>query len=136
VRIDLHRAAEADLLELGGLRFGFAGLVLLGLLVLELAEVHDATNGGTDIRGHFHKVEAELAGAGKRLGGGRFADLVVVLVDEQDGAEADLLVDARPNGPVIAGVIGSSLDGSVLSEGTMDKELAKASGTRRIETQG
>ena len=67
--------------------------VLLRLLVLVAAEVHQAGDGRVGLGGDFDEVHAGGAGHRDRLGGLYDADLVAVLVDQSDFRHTDALVD-------------------------------------------
>jgi hypothetical protein len=50
-------------------------VLLLLLLILELAEVHDPADGRLLVGCHLHQVETRLSGEGQRLLGGDDAEL-------------------------------------------------------------
>ena len=83
MRIDLHRSAETNLLEFGGLRL--VGTVLLGLLVLELAEVHDPADRGADIGCDLDEVESKFSRSLASFVGLDDPDHLAVFVDKPDG---------------------------------------------------
>ena len=82
---------SAEFFVLAVVRVAFV-LPLL-LLVLELAEVHDAANGRLLLRGDFDQVEPDFAGLLQGLDGFDDAQLGAVVSDDADRRDADLLVD-------------------------------------------
>ena len=74
--------AQPELFVLAVVRVAFV-LPLL-LLVLELAEVHDAADGRLLLRGDFDQVEADFAGLLQRLVGFDDAQLCSVVTDDAD----------------------------------------------------
>jgi hypothetical protein len=88
---DLH--AELDLLDLAGAVLAL--LLLLRQLVLELAEVCDAADGGIGRGGHLDQVEAVRFGAADGLVGLEDAELLAGGADDDANlAGADAVVDA------------------------------------------
>ena len=79
---------EDDLLVLLGLP------VPLLLLVLVLAEVHDAADRRHGSRGDLDQVESLLLGDGQRCRWRHDAQLLPVLVDHADFTDADAFVDS------------------------------------------
>ena len=91
MRPDLH--AELDLLDLAGAVLAL--LLFLRQLVLELAEVGDAADGGIGRRGHLDEVKAVGFGPADGLLGFQDADLLAGGADDDaDLAGADAVVDA------------------------------------------
>jgi hypothetical protein len=84
--------AEADLLDLGVVDVRL--VVLLLLLVLELAEVHDPADGRLLVRRHLDEVEARLPRQVQGLVRGDDAQLGAVGPDHADRSDPDLVVDA------------------------------------------
>jgi len=82
---------NAEFFVLAVVRVAFV-LPLL-LLVLEFAEVHDATNGRLLLGRDFYKVEAEVFGSLKSFGSFEDAELVAFRSDDADRRIADLFVD-------------------------------------------
>jgi len=85
---------ELDFLELDGvlvLPGFFAGLLALVTL---LAPVHHAYDRRPGLRGHLHQVEFRLGGPLLGRLEGDDADLLTVLGDQADGADADVFVDS------------------------------------------
>jgi hypothetical protein len=72
--------------------------LLLGLFVLELAVVEDAADGRVGVGGDFDEVEAGVAGHGERFVDGRDAQLVALIVDDEDFPDANPFVDAEFSG--------------------------------------
>jgi hypothetical protein len=83
---------ETDLLDLRVVDVGL--VMLLFLLVLELAKVHDPTNGRLLVGRHLYKIEAGPPRKAHRLVGGDDAELSAVGRNNPDWGDADLLVDA------------------------------------------
>ena len=85
---------ELDLLDrdVGRLLPGLLGL--LGLLVPELAVVHDPAHRRVGHRGHLDEVELEPSGHPQRFGHRLDAELVAVGTDEADLTGSDAVVDA------------------------------------------
>ncbi len=74
----------------------FLGLaLLLGLFVLEAAEVHQPGDWRGSLGGNLDQVDIALAGHAQRLGGLDDTDLAAFLVDQADFRHADAFVDAR-----------------------------------------
>ena len=72
----------------------YVPLVLpLFLLVLELAKVHDPTDGGFLHRGDLNQVEPCLAGPVQRVIAFQKPKLFAVVSDNSQGRSADLIVD-------------------------------------------
>src|SRR6185369_14140464 len=89
-----HRP-NAQLLDLDLVLIAAARLLLLLLLVLVLPEVHDAAHRGPLVRGDLDEVELLVQRQGEGVGRLHDAELLVVLVDDADLADADVVVDAR-----------------------------------------
>src|SRR3954453_13324290 len=84
---------ELDLAD-GDLRLMLPSLLgLLGLLVLVLGVVEDATDRGTRLRGDLDEVELLVLRVTERLLGRHHADLLALLVDEPHLRDADALVN-------------------------------------------
>ena len=105
-----HQIVVADLdgLELQLLELptavGRARLVfLLLLLVAPLPVVHDFTDGRAGHRGDLDEIEAGLAGSALGFVGRGGTNLLVVLINQEDGGDPDLLVVAeiRRNGDIL-----------------------------------
>src|SRR5690606_12555385 len=65
-----------------------------GLFVLELAVVHHADDRWPGVRSDLHEVEGLLLRTLARVLQSNDADVFALFVDESDGADSDLLVDA------------------------------------------
>jgi hypothetical protein len=93
------------------------------LLVLELAEVHDPTDGRFLVRSHLDQVEAGLTSATQRLFRRDDPELFTVAGDDPDRRDPDLLVDAM-----------LLLDGSRLPDSDADStpQAGKKANTRAI----
>ena len=89
---------ELNLLELSATDAGARFVGLLLLLIAPLAVVHDLTDRGAGSRGDFDEIQTGLAGTAQRLIGGRGAEFVVFLIDQEDRGDADLLVVAEIGG--------------------------------------
>jgi hypothetical protein len=63
------------------------------LLILELAVIHDPANRRLLLRGDFHEVESDLAGALQSLNGFDDAQHGAVVADHPDRRDADLFID-------------------------------------------
>ena len=85
---------ELDFLDRHVRRLAPGLLGLLGLLVPELAVVHDPAHRRVGHRGHLDEVEVESPGHLQRLGYGFDAQLIAVRTDEADLAGSDAIVDA------------------------------------------
>jgi len=86
---------EPNLLELDDLLV-LAGLpLLLGLLVLEAPVVQQPANRRDDVRGYLDQVEVLRLGQLERLEGRQDAELLAILTDKSNLANADSLVDAK-----------------------------------------
>jgi hypothetical protein len=83
----------------------------LGLVELELSEVHDPTHRWVGHRGHLNQVEVEIAGDRERLWKRLDAELLTVWVDEANLTSANAIVD-----PVLVGGF-SDYAASLLSVG-------------------
>ena len=77
-----------DFLLLTGLFFFF------GLVVFELAEVHDSANRGNGLSRHFNEVQLRLLGHTERLLDPDDSGLIAVLVNEPDLSGTDVLIRA------------------------------------------
>ncbi len=86
---------EADLAEEGLLLVLVGVALLLGLLVLELAVVEEAADGGVGVGGDLDEVEAAVLGELEGLVEGEDAAFLALVVDEEDLADADAFVDAE-----------------------------------------
>src|SRR5258706_6223803 len=86
--------AEADLLDLHGVGLLPALLLLLLPLVLVLPVIHDLRHGRPGVRGDLHEVEPSLPRHPHRPVGRHDADLLALMVDEANLADADPLVHA------------------------------------------
>ena len=86
-RAQLHFLYGGSVLMLLGL------LILLGLFVAELSEVHDATYGRNGRRGDFHKVNPVLAREIQRIVQGHYPELLAVDADYTDFTGTDFTVD-------------------------------------------
>ena len=91
---DLHRA-QLQLLELARPAGSAGAVFLLLLLIAPLPVVHDLADWGARVGSDFDEIESCLPGPAKCIGGRDRADLVVVLIDEEDRRNADLLVVAE-----------------------------------------
>jgi len=78
-----------DLLVLAGLP------LLLGLLVLEAAIVEQPADRRDDIGGYLDQIEVLRLGQLKRLEGRQDTELLAILADKSNLANADSLVDAK-----------------------------------------
>jgi hypothetical protein len=86
---------EPNLLELDDLLV-LAGLpLLLGLLVLEAAIVEQPADRRDDIGGYLDQVEVLRLGQLERLEGRQDTELLAILADKSNLANADSLVDAK-----------------------------------------
>src|SRR5262249_1123150 len=83
--------ADADFFEL--LLVWLSLALFAGLLVAELAVVHDLADRRPLLGGHLDQVELCLAGHLQGLRGRDDAELFAVGADQPHGADADLLVD-------------------------------------------
>ena len=86
--------AELDLLDRHVRRLAPGLLGLLGLLVPELAVVHDPAHRRVGHRGHLDEVELESSGHLQRLGDRLDPQLIAVRADEADLTGPDAVVDA------------------------------------------
>ena len=84
--------AEADFLDLGVVNVGL--VVLLLLLVLELAEVHNSADRRLLIRRHFDEIQPGVAGDPHRFVRWDDAQLTAISSDYSDRADPNLLIDA------------------------------------------
>jgi hypothetical protein len=93
------------------------------LLILELAKVHDPTDGRLLVRSHLDQVEACFASATQRLFRRDDPELFTVAGDDPDRRDPDLLVDAM-----------LLLDGSRLPDSDADStpQAGKKANTRAI----
>ncbi len=95
VGIDLW--AHLDLLDLDA-RLPLPGFFLLdGSLVLELAVVHDAANGGLGLRSHLDQVQVQVLGSSQSLLDRHDADLCSVRAYQPHLGSADPVVHTRLN---------------------------------------
>ncbi len=79
------------------LLFGFlVGIFFaFGLLIFELAVIHDTTDGWDGIGGDFDEIEPHLFGALQRVSRLHYAGLVSFFIDQANLAHADTLVDPK-----------------------------------------
>lgn len=84
--------SKPNLLDPGVMNVGF--VMLLFLLVLELAEIHDPANRRLLIRCHLHQIEAGVSRERHGIVGGHNTQLAAVGSDHSNRGDADLLVDA------------------------------------------
>lgn len=90
VIVDLRRAAQADFLEF--LALAGVAFLLLGLLVLVLAVVHDFAERRADIGLDLDEIEARFFRHAERFARLDDTDLIVLMVDEADGCQANLVI--------------------------------------------
>jgi hypothetical protein len=106
VLVDL--GAELHLLDdrVGLVAAGFTGL--LGVLVLELAVVHELADRGSAHRGDLDEVEVRLLGQAQRVARGDDADGLAVGSNEPDFRDPDPIVDSQLGADVssCAGLMG------------------------------
>ena len=114
MRVDLHRPAETDFLHLARLALALAGLVLLGLLVLVLAVVHDADHRRTHVRRNLHKVVPRVVRAALGLIELDDAHHLAVLVNQPDRADPDAVIDARALRLAVGWTAGEVAQGNLL----------------------
>src|SRR5262249_33743310 len=69
--------------------------LFLRLLVLELAVIKDAADRGVRVRRDLDEIEACVARHFERLLDGDDADLLPLVIDDQDFADADTIIDAE-----------------------------------------
>src|SRR5690606_17694437 len=120
VDVDLRRPTHTHLLHLRRLARRPALLLFLGLLVLELAVVHDLADRRAGVGGDLDEVEPGLVGQAHRLGRLDDADLLVVGADDADRADPDHVVDAGAPG---SGLVAErwTIDGSGLLTRIQDR---------------
>src|SRR5664280_2604182 len=80
---------DADVLGLAPRLLG-----LLRLVELELAVVHDATDGRTRRRGDLHEIEVQAAGQRQRFTGRHHTTLIALVVDEANCVHTNAFIDA------------------------------------------
>ena len=76
----------------GSLLTTSAFAILLALLILELAEVHDLADGRSCVGRDFDKVEARILGEALRLIGGHNSVLFTLLVNQTYFGDADAMI--------------------------------------------
>jgi len=91
---DLGRL-DADFLQFRLVAVGLGLLLLLPLGVFPLAVIHDPADRGGCLRGHLDEVHPGLTGPGQGVLDLHNAHLLVVLVDQPDGGDADAFVAAK-----------------------------------------
>src|SRR5690606_17973032 len=85
---------ELDFLDLDDLLAGTGFLLALLFLVLELAVVHQAADGGGGRGGDFDQIDVVLLGHGHGFGCANNAQLFAIHADQADFMNADFTVDA------------------------------------------
>jgi hypothetical protein len=97
----VRAGAHPDFLRFSLLGFGLGLMFFLGLLVLPLAVVHDATHRRIGIGRDFDQVQIALLGHLDRLVCLDQANLLVLVVNQSDGGDTDALVGAQSFGRVL-----------------------------------
>ena len=94
--VPFRLGTELDLLDLDGRRVLAGLLLLLGLLVLVLAVVHDAADRREGARRDLDEIQPLLLGQAQRLMGGHDARLRLFVDDDPHLGNPDAVVDAEP----------------------------------------
>ena len=92
--VGINQRRELQLLHLAGRLFGLRVLVLLGLLVHELAVIHDPAHDGRCVGRDLHQVQALGHRQAQRIVEGHDAELLLRLVQHPHFAGTDLPVSA------------------------------------------